>query len=265
LLWFKKQIEMDKKLYMFSKGLFLSLLALNLPYSHAQHAMTSMGGSISGPGGKASFSVGQLADKSFTGSNGSFTQGVQQWIVENPLPVGLVNFAVEYRSGEGVYLSWSTMNERQNSYFSVESSRDGRKFRELGRVQGRGESDQKVSYHFTDLSPHEGQNYYRLKQMDHDGTPSYSTIRVVEVKLAQMAAYVYPNPASERILLQGIGWGPKSVRYRLTSLDGREVGSGTLREREQGVDIRHLPAGGYLLTVYGENDRPQQALRVIKE
>jgi hypothetical protein len=74
-------------------------------------------------------------------------------------------------------LKWSTASETNNSHFIIEKSFDAINFFEIGNVAGAGNSSTTLYYSFTDNNVN-GFAYYRLKQVDFNGTYSYSNIEV---------------------------------------------------------------------------------------
>ena len=96
-----------------------------------------------------------------------------------PLPVALVAFTAEPTARLGVALRWATAAEKNNAYFEVERSADGRAFRAVGRVAGAGTTSARTSYELVDEQPLPGTSYYRLRQTDQDGTAAYSLVRAV--------------------------------------------------------------------------------------
>ncbi|GAB2959311.1 hypothetical protein GCM10027048_28330 [Hymenobacter coalescens] len=97
--------------------------------------------------------------------------------VATPLPVELVSFAATPRGG-AVELRWVTAQEKNNAYFAVERSADGRAFAELQRVAGQGSTSTRSHYAYTDAHLPAGATlYYRLRQVDLDGTTTYSDVR----------------------------------------------------------------------------------------
>jgi hypothetical protein len=114
-------------------------------------------------------------------------QGNSQNIIyqkgNTPLPVTLVSFSLKNSSKERKtnVLSWVTAQEINNNYFAVESSTDGRTFREIGRIKGTNTSAT-TSYSFNDQTP-AARTYYRLKQVDFDGQTTYSEIIVATLNL----------------------------------------------------------------------------------
>jgi hypothetical protein len=111
-----------------------------------------------------------------------------------PLPFTLLNFtAVKNRGGADI--AWQTAAEVNNDHFIVEKSRDGVDFIAVNTTGGAGTSQNLVSYQVRDPAPYTGTSYYRLKQVDYDGTVSYSQMAIVNFDgIGEF--YVYPNPGS---------------------------------------------------------------------
>ena len=109
------------------------------------------------------------------------------------LPVTLVSFTAFYK-GSQVDVNWATATEINNDYFNVERSLDGKNFETIGTVDGAGNNQGYRNYNFVDPSALTGLVYYRLKQVDFDGTSTYSFIRVVSI-LSSEQIIVYPTPA----------------------------------------------------------------------
>jgi hypothetical protein len=93
------------------------------------------------------------------------------WTLSNfnqPLPVELVDFKGACINGQ-VRLEWTTASELNNDYFLVERSMDLSQWEVIGQVDGVGNSVSPINYSFVDESP-AGTAYYRLRQVDLDGT-----------------------------------------------------------------------------------------------
>ncbi len=89
------------------------------------------------------------------------------------LPVRFLNFSVDCIEN-GVQLEWITLEEKNNHYFTLESSREGIHFSSIAQIKGAGNSLVATAYQYLDT---EGTgNYYRLKQTDYNGTSTYSEI-----------------------------------------------------------------------------------------
>ncbi len=80
--------------------------------------------------------------------------------------------------GRSSLIEWTTATEKNNDYFSLERSDDAVNFVEVARVAGAGNSIEPIDYAYTDYGIHGGDNYYRLVQVDYDGTRTVSEIVV---------------------------------------------------------------------------------------
>jgi hypothetical protein len=114
-----------------------------------------------------------------------------------PLPVELVSFTAEVR-GSAVALAWRTASEKNSARFEVERSLDGRTFASIGQVAAQGSKASPTNYTFQDsqflaASAAPRTAYYRLRQVDADGTASYSPVRTVTAG-GPAALALFPNP-----------------------------------------------------------------------
>ncbi len=89
---------------------------------------------------------------------------------------------VEHQIGN--LLEWSTALEKNSQTFIVEKSLDGIDFTNSGMIEAAGSSSLDKSYRFLDVSAYDNQSYYRLKQIDADGTSSYTETILVEKELS---------------------------------------------------------------------------------
>lgn len=121
-----------------------------------------------------------------------------------PLPVTLVAFTAQAQGADAL-LRWTTASELHNDHFEVEASADGQAFRRIGTVAGAGTSSQAHDYQLVDPAiAHYAASpvYYRLRQVDTDGTARYSPVRAVTVPLPAGLA-LFPNPATQAATLTG--------------------------------------------------------------
>lgn len=91
------------------------------------------------------------------------------------LPVELLSFTGS-KQNEGNYLNWNTASEVNNSHFDIQVSDDGVVWRTIGSVQGNGTSMDENNYGFLDQNSNGTVVYYRLKQIDFDGSFAYSNV-----------------------------------------------------------------------------------------
>lgn len=120
-------------------------------------------------------------------------------------PVTLMGFEVHKKANTAL-LAWATATEEQNRGFNVERSGDGRTWSNIGFVTSlseNGKSTLKLEYDYTDNNPLNGRNYYRLKQVDHNGSYAYSDVRMLTFDKGTTID-IYPNPATSAINLSGL-------------------------------------------------------------
>ncbi len=120
--------------------------------------------------------------------------------VSSEVPVELVSFNAEMFDGD-VVLNWSTATETNNNGYQIEKReksnvKDQTEFSSVGFVSGKGTTTEKTFYSYSDKNEKPGTYLYRLKQIDFDGTFSYSNEIEVEVTGPKdFALYQnYPNP-----------------------------------------------------------------------
>ncbi|MEL6592409.1 MAG: hypothetical protein AAFQ68_20090, partial [Bacteroidota bacterium] len=138
----------------------------------------------------------------------------------NSFPVEWVGFDGRL-SGETVVLNWSTASELNNDYFEIERSTDGASFQTLASVAGTGTTAEQQDYKFVDFSPVNGENYYRLKQVDLDGQFAYSAIIRLQVEPNKFRYSVYPNPSSDFLHISSTE--KEITRIEMLDLNGRSI------------------------------------------
>ncbi|HET9502620.1 MAG TPA: LamG-like jellyroll fold domain-containing protein [Hymenobacter sp.] len=160
----------------------------------------------------------------------------------NPLPVRLLDFAAQPQ-GAAVGLSWHTASEKNSTRFDIERSLDGVAFAKLGTVAAQGTTTQAHAYAFRDAQLPAGANalYYRLRQVDADGTFAFSPVRTVRVADGRASAGLLalaPNPTHAGAALSGA---PAGVAVQVLDALGRTVYATTTTA--EGTATLALPAG----------------------
>gem|GEM_PF-2544261 len=115
------------------------------------------------------------------------------------LPVEFVDFKAE-GFNQDTKLSWETYSELNNDYFIIERSSDGTNWENILRVEGVGNSSEILSYKSVDEAPLSGLSYYRLKQVDFNGTSTYSGIETV-MHSSSFNYKIFPNPTEGDITI----------------------------------------------------------------
>ncbi len=112
------------------------------------------------------------------------------------LPVELTKFTARPQN-EKTKLEWTTASEKDNSRFEIERSTNGFEFTTIASVKGAGNSNIATNYSLYDYAPAVGLNYYRLKQVDHNGEYKYS--QIISSAKDPIVNSFNPNPASEYV------------------------------------------------------------------
>ena len=205
-------------------------------------------GTGTGPGGAAvagtltSASISTLAGAAVfvlgaTNDNITFGQAI------NPLPVELTTFTAE-RVSSGVSVRWATASEKSSACFEVQRSLGGQEFATVARATAQGSSSQATTYAALDQTVPAGRLYYRLRQVDRDGTAAYSP--VVTVAGLPTDLVLYPNPAHTSLHVPGAPATP----YRVLDQLGRAQLQGTTDVGTGTVQVGPLAPGLYLLELH---------------
>ena len=127
--------------------------------------------------------------------------------------------------GRKALVEWTTASERNNDYFSLERSDDAINFTEIARIAGAGNSIAPLDYSYTDYGVHGGDNYYRLVQVDYDGTRTASEIVVANCIEASGKPEVlaYPNPFNGELTVELENFSNRPARIDVYDMLGRLV------------------------------------------
>jgi len=114
-----------------------------------------------------------------------------------PLPVVLTAFTATLAGPGAVRLAWATASEVSSARFEVQRSADGVAYTTIGSLAAAGTSLTPHAYAYPDAGLPAGASrlYYRLRQVDQDGTAAYSPVRPVALTGAAAGLSLYPNPA----------------------------------------------------------------------
>jgi hypothetical protein len=169
------------------------------------------------------------------------------------LPISLSAFDVAC-TNKGAKLDWQTLSEQNNSFFEIERSNDGvNGWKPTGTLNAAGNSNGGKHYNFVDLQG--GTTYYRLKQVDKDGTFTYSNIKKANCATNQLSLLVYPIPA-KNILNVVVGADKTSkATIQLVDVTGklvRQLNTDLLKGNNNlKLNVSGLARGEYFLRVLG--------------
>lgn len=180
------------------------------------------------------------------------------------LPIKLLQFEAK-ANGTKVDLVWSTAEEKNNDYFTIERSVNGIEFEKVVEIKGAGNSTTTLHYHSFDLSPLEGISYYRLKQTDYNGQYSFSPIRLVnrstQISSSTLTVMeIGPNPFRNKFTIHYNLQNPGETKFILFNLSGQIVFETSQFDNSgannfEFTDEKSLPPGTYILNVINGTEK----------
>jgi len=197
----------------------------------------------------------------------------------NPLPVELTYFE-SLDNCPDVKLVWTVASEINNDYFEIHRSYDLKSTDVVGIVKGAGNTNYLTDYSFIDKNPKQGVIYYRLKQVDFDGTSTFSEWSVVklicntEQNIANLeltesfdVAGVYPNPTNGQLYVLINNYNSQIIYYEIYDLMSRKIISGqtSLFEgiNEVSLNIADFTPATYILIL--RSDKTIRQFKVVKQ
>lgn len=165
------------------------------------------------------YASAQREDYSATGEEPN-TVAFDLWVESSivTLPVIFSSFNGRLLSNNTIQLNWTTATELNGDYIIVKKSLDGQNWSQLTMNQVQGSSDRTVNYSAIDYNPNNGNNYYRLSEVDLDGNTTFSQIILINDS-KEDALLLYPNPTNGVTFLKGDNLG----MTKIYSLAGQDV------------------------------------------
>lgn len=180
--------------------------------------------------------------------------------LESPyfLPVELTSFTSSLVNNE-VVLNWSTATEINNQGFEIERSLNNNDFEKIGYVTGFGTTTEMRNYTYRVTDVPAATQYYRLKQIDYDGTYEYSSTVEVEgvVPVNFVLGQNYPNPFNPSTRIAFTLPVESNISIRLYNLLGQEIeniasGQMTAGTHEVNFSANSLATGTYIYVLEAE-------------
>jgi G8 domain-containing protein len=152
-----------------------------LKMNSSSQIIVQTGGKITGEGNDDQIQIGndikfkgaQLVQVGYSFADNSTGNG---FVAAAALPVNFQSFYVT-RQGSNNQLSWCTSEEVNNNYYAIEKSTDARSWKQVAIVMGAGTSALVNKYGYTDINNTDAVVYYRIRQVDRNGSAFYSAIR----------------------------------------------------------------------------------------
>ncbi|MBQ2574103.1 MAG: T9SS type A sorting domain-containing protein, partial [Bacteroidales bacterium] len=170
------------------------------------------------------------------------------------LPIELVSFTASC-DGNSVNVEWATASEKNNDYFILEKSYDAVNFSEIARIEGAGSSIVETRYSYTDNENYGGEMYYRLQQVDYDGTRTASEIIVAKCADYELdpTVTVFPNPFRSELTLLLDNFANRTANIEVYDMLGKMVlfqkTDATQNHYELVLNLGNLPNGTYTVRV----------------
>ena len=213
--------------------------------------------------------IGNFGDPVIYGGSGTYFFIDDVTVAETTpqvLPLRLLEFNGRMNAQQQSELQWVTGNETNTKHFEVQWRTDTKPFTAIGIVQAAGNSTTDKHYNFLHRNPETGNNYYRLKMFDIDGSFTYSAIVKITSKNNNSSISVYPNPVSSIINISLQADKDELVFFRLINSNGSTVAtrSFVLKKGSNAFiwNMAQLVAGTYFITSTNKN---LGAVQIIKQ
>ncbi len=187
-----------------------------------------------------------------------------------PLPVELTSFNA-VANNENVIIKWQTATELNNDGFEIERKYENNNWETISFVDGNGTTSQVSSYSFTDKPGKTGLYSYRLKQIDYDGTFTYSGYVNVELTAPEkfQLSQNYPNPFNPSTTINYTIPETNNVTLKVYNVLGKEVSVLVNKKQESGFyevsfDASSLASGIYFYTLNSGNNVSTRKMMLIK-
>lgn len=160
------------------------------------------------------------------------------------LPVELAEWKGKYLpTHQHIFLEWTTTTEINNKGFFVEKSTDGKHFEQIAWIDGHGDSKELNHYSYEDKKVYSVITYYRLLQIDYEGTSEYSKIISISEKNLPFHVELKANYVDEYLYIEST----KELQYDILDLTGKICKTGTLGAIANQISISDIPSGTYFI------------------
>lgn len=179
------------------------------------------------------------------------------------LPVHFINFTGTSLPDKTIRLDWNATTDEHHDYFEIEKSAGGTNFISIGK------GPLSAPYWKVDASPYIGSNFYRVKQVDKDGTVTYSNTIKINYDPSKFVVTVYPNPAKEDVTFRFNTETTERVTIRITDLSGKTVystqvtvGAGV---NESKINVQGWASQTYIVKVTNRDNTCLTVQKLVKQ
>jgi len=158
-----------------------------------------------------------------------------------------------------VIVHWETLQEDNTDHFEVQRQLKDGSWLKLTTINARGNTSTTKQYSFLDRQPGEGNNYYRIKQIDKDGRFTYSIIRSIRFEINDKAIrLISSNLITDFVKINVKAPSGNHLNLSLLSATGQLLWTKKYNEGNYNIDLKQFPSGVYILK------SEDQQIRLIK-
>ena len=168
------------------------------------------------------------------------------------LPVKFVGFTTA-RRGNDVLVQWATSEEKNAGMYHVERSLDGTGWSTVGYIAAVGNASAVSNYSFTDKNVSAKLVYYRIKQVDYDGTTTYTTIRTIKSDNAS-ANDIKIAAVNKKVLLQFASEVKGQLTVRFVNGNGQVIDQQIISKATGQVVLNSKVSGNYIISLSNGQD-----------
>ncbi|HEX5653876.1 MAG TPA: T9SS type A sorting domain-containing protein [Chitinophagaceae bacterium] len=186
-------------------------------------------------------------------------------VYDIPLAVIMGDFTATKRSTGGALLKWTSLTERDHSRYFIEHSADGKNYKTVGEIAGKGDSEIGYAYEFFHKETNKGINYYRLRLSSNGGKQTFSEVRKLLFGGNDQLLNIFPNPATGMTSLLIDSRDGDKIQVRVYDLAGREVlqTGCTVQGQKTELNIDKLVRGLYSIIVTTENGMQHRGRLIV--
>ncbi len=170
--------------------------------------------------------------------------------IPTSMPIKLASFIAKPTINSEVTLYWQTTAETNFSHFEIQRSRDAIGFESIGRHESQKIESDLLNYSFVDSKPFDQISYYRLKEVDLDGSYSFSKIVSVNSSNTEQKIFTFPNPVNEYFEIAGVK-NEEIKEISVFNIAGKKIK--TLSEFPELIDISEIKAQPLIVEIILKN------------
>jgi hypothetical protein len=170
------------------------------------------------------------------------------------LPVTWKKLEATVQNNNQVVLNWEVLTEYENKGFYIQHSTNGKDWEDVAFVTAKNNYDAIDRYTYSHINNLNGQQYYRIKQVDLDNKSAYSEVVSVNLKNDTQPIAIWPNPATDQVHVASNTAGTSVfTRAQVFDLSGRMFMEVSMQANKNMIYVGKLPSGTYLVKVFAEN------------